>query len=494
MKSKLNIFFVSSEVFPFTQAGALGEVAGALPKYIKNFGHDIRMMMPNYKSINERKYVLRDVIRLQGLKIQVGDEIHAANAKSAFLPDSKVQIYFLDNKHFFQRDGLYADPRSGKQYKDNDERFIFFCKGCLETLKLLYWQPDIIHCSGWQTALIPILLKSVFREETFFKNTRTLLSFPAQFTSAHFESSTFEKAGIPPKFSPSSAQNKNGLNFLKVGLEYADLLSTYGESVVASIAELAQNRVEFKDILASRKSDIYGIGNGIDDQVWNPENDTLIPFQYSRRDPSGKIKNKMELLNRCGLVFSERIPVISLMAHSTNGSGLERLLALIDQLMPLDLYLLVFGSGDQKYHRQLKTLQKRYPEKMQVEPLLDTALTHLIVAGSDLFLMPSAYDVFGIEQLYSLAYGTIPIISNTASAETITPIHPETAAGTGFIFNHRESSDLLKAVKQAIKIYQKKEVWAKIVQNAMKVDASWDVSAQKYVKLYNKLVSLKNSR
>jgi starch synthase len=493
MKSKLNIFFVSSEVFPFTQAGALGEVAGALPKYIKNFGHDIRVMTPNYKSINERKYVLRDVIRLQGLKIPVGDDIHIANAKSAFLPDSKVQIYFLDNKHFFQRDGLYADPRSGKEYKDNDERFIFFCKGCLETLKLLYWQPDIIHCSGWQTALIPILLKTIYRQEAFFKNTRTLLSFPAQFSPGHFTSSTFEKAGIQQNH--SGAQNNNGLDFLKVGLEYADLLSTYGESAVASISELAQNRVEFKDILARRKNDIYGIVNGIDSQIWNPEKDSLIPFQYSRRDPSGKAKNKVELLNRYSLEFSEKIPVISLIAHATNGNLQERLLAVIDQLVSLDLYLLIFGSIDPKYQKRVKAIQKQYPKKVRIEPLLNTALTHLIVAGSDLFLMPSAYDVFGLDQLYCLAYGTIPLISNTmGAAEAIVTVNPETATGTGFIFNHKELSEILKVVKQAIKSYQRKEVWAKIIQNAMRVDVSWDVSAQKYVKLYNKLMSLRNSR
>jgi len=176
MKNNLNIFFVSSEVTPFTHPGELGDVSGSLPKYLKNLGHDIRVMMPNYKVVNKRKYVLRDVIRLQGLKIKVGEEVYEASAKSAFIPESKVQIYFLDNKHFFDRGGIYFDNKTGKAFKDNAERYIFFCIGCLETLKLLHWQPDIIHCNDWCTALIPALLKSVYAKDHFFKNTKTVLS------------------------------------------------------------------------------------------------------------------------------------------------------------------------------------------------------------------------------------------------------------------------------------------------------------------------------
>lgn len=493
MKSKLNIFYISAEVFPFTQAGGTGHVAGALPKYLKILGHDIRVMMPNYRLVNERKYVLRDVIRLQGLNIKVGDKVYTASAKSAFIPDSKVQIYFLDNKFFFDRNGICHDNQTGKEFKDNAERYIFFSKGCLETLKLLHWQPDIIHCNDWQTAIIPILLKSVYRDDEFFKNTKTLLSVHDFSKQGSFGASVFEAAGIPATLL-NGKKSKGHFNFLEAGLEHADLLSTVSQSYANEIQENKEHRYGFGSILQKRKNEIVGILNGIDEVVWNPEKDNSIPFNYTRNDLSGKCKNKECLLDRFGLDANEKTPVISVVSSLIEEKGIDLVIAIMDQLLALDLVLIVSGKGESRFHKMLTAFQKKYPKKLGLDLEFNPDLAHLIAAGSDFCLMPSRFEPCGLNQLYSLAYGTIPIVRSTGGlADTVEEFDVESNTGTGFIFRKLDSLELFQVIKRAVKVYQNKEKWSRLIQNAMKRNFSWTSSARKYVKLYQKLVNTKIS-
>ncbi|MFQ5822461.1 MAG: glycogen synthase GlgA [bacterium] len=493
----MKIFYVSSEVAPFAKTGGLGDVTGALPKYLKQLGHDIRVMMPNYKLINERKYVLRDVIRLQGLELKIGNEIYQANGKSAFLPDSKVQVYFLDNKFFFDREGLYCDSKTGLDYQDNAERFIFFSKGCLETLKLLHWQPDIIHCNDWQTALIPLFLKSIYKEDPFFKNTKTLLTIHNLAYQGNFEPSVVQKAGLQDhiSYSDSPVDYCGKFSFLKAGLEYADLLSTVSETYVNDIQESPDYGYGFEGFLKKRKNDLFGIINGIDIQVWNPETDKLIPFNYNKRTLSDKYKNKEELLKRFNLKFNENIPVISTISRLVDQKGFDLITAIIDQLMQLDLQLIILGIGEQKYHSFFRKIQKKYPTKFGIELSFNNPVAHLIEAGSDIYLMPSRFEPCGLNQLYSLKYGTIPIVRKTGGlADTIENIDINTISGTGFVFKKYDSNELLKIIKNALKLFNKKDIWVKIIQNAMKQDFSWKSSAQKYVKLYQKLMNTKTNK
>ncbi len=494
MKSKLNILYVASEVFPFTQAGALGEISGALPKYLKNYGHDIRVIMPNYRAINERKYVLRDVIRLQGIKIKIGEDVYEASAKSAFIPDSKVQVYFLDNKHFFDREGLYSDAATGKYFNDNAERFVFFCKGCLEILKLLHWQPDIIHCNDWQTAAIPFLLKTAYRDDTFFKSTRTLLSFYSFANEGIFESSVAAKLGIADSELDSPGLRKNShLNFMRIGLEFADLLNTSSAASSKAVVEQFRNS-ELFDVFKKRKDDIHGISNGIDEQIWNPELDNFIPVKFSRRDLSGKTKDKEELLKRFALFFNDKIPVVSLITRHSDDEVTDALSDMIEQVARLEIQLLIAGPAALKHKKKLKIIQKNYPDKIGIEPNLDMALLHLLLAGSDVCLAPSRFDSCGLNQLYSLSYGAIPIVHKLGSgAEYIEDVNNENSSGNGFVFTQADSKEILKVIKNVLKHYDKKEFWNRIVQNAMKQDLSWGASAQKYIKLYQKLLTTKSS-
>lgn len=490
MRNKFNILYVSPEVFPFTQTGALGEISGALPKYLKNFGHDIRVITPNYRCINERKYVLRDVIRLQGIKIKIGNQEFEATAKSSFIPDSKVQVYFLDNKHFFDREGLYFDPDTGKEFSDNAERFIFFCKGCLEILKLLHWQPNIIHCNDWQTAILPLLLKTVYRNETFFRNTRTLLSLHNPFKEGSFDASVASKLGVADL---ADVQKNGHFNFLKMGLEFADLLSISSVPFSKGVPEQFRESTLFESF-KKRKSDLHSISNGVDDQVWNPERDDLIPKKYGRRDLSGKTVNKQELLNRFRLSYHENIPVLSVITRYPDDEVTELLPDAVEQLVRLELQMVIIGPAAAKHKKKFKALQKEQPDKIAYEPELDPALFHLTLAGSDLGLMPSGFESCGLNLLYSLSYGAIPIAYKQGmGAEFVVDIDANSGSGNGFVFDQLDPKELVKVIKTALKTYEKKEIWIKIVQNTMRQDLSWDASAQKYVKLYQKLLISKGA-
>lgn len=493
MKNKLKIFYVSSEVFPFAKTDELGEVSGAYPKYIKNLGHDIRVMMPNYQTINERKYVLRDVIRLQGLKIKLGDKEFTADTKSAFIPDSKVQIYFLDNKEYFERQGLYSEIKTGKEYSDNAERYIFFSMGCLETLKLLCWQPDIIHCNDWQTAIIPILLKTLYRDDSFFKNTKTLLSIHKVTQQGNFDASVLQKTGIHEYLEDcNDARNNGDFSFLRAGLEYADMLNTTSESHADEIHDYLNGSNEEPK---KRKHQFFGILNGVDKQVWNPETDKLIPFNYNNSDFSGKIKNKEELRKKFGLEMDPKIPVISTILKLDHEKGIDLVLDIVDQLMKLKVQLIVLGQGEKKYHDKLKVIQKKHKGKIGLEFSFDNTVAHLVQAGSDMLMMPSRFEPCGLNQMYGLAYGTIPIVQRTGGLkDTVKNFSEEKLTGTGFIFDKPESREFLKVVKSAVKFYNDEKIWSKLVHNAMRENFSWETPAQKYIKLYQKLMSTRNIR
>ncbi|MFQ5601663.1 MAG: glycogen synthase [bacterium] len=497
MKGKLKIFYVSSEVSPFTQTGGLADVSGALSKILKNMGHDIRLMMPNYKFINERKYILRDVIRLQGLEIKIGDQLKVASAKSAFIPDSKVQIYFLDNKFFFERDGLYCDRKTGQAFADNAERFTFFSIGCLETLKLLHWQPDIIHCNDWQTAIIPVLLKSKYKDDAFFKNTRTLLSIQNFDEQGSVDYANIENTGILDLIYPSSAnytQNSH-FNFLQAGLENADLINTAFDVVPNDVGKRSEKNDNVAAILTARKKDVFSISNGVDENIWDPEKDKLIPFNYNKRDISNKHNNKKELLQLFGLEYNPKIPVICTHANFTDSESVELFNTISEELAKMEVQLLALSDSEQSYHKKIMALQKKRPKKIVFKTNLDFNLVHSVVAGSDLFLSLSQNESGYINQFNSLVYGTIPVVSiKAANAGSIENFDPQNKSGNGFVYTKFNAKTIISQIKNAVKNYQNQELWSIIVQNAMKAKFSWQTSAHKYVKLYQKLMSLKSTR
>jgi starch synthase len=495
MSKEINILFVVSEAVPFAKTGGLADVGGALPQVVRELGHEIRIMMPKYGSFSERKHKVHDVIRLKDINIPIGEKEINASVKSAFITNSKVkvQVYFLANDQYFLRDGLYVNPHTKKDYHDNDERFIFFCRGTLETLKKLGWKPDIIHCNDWPSGLIPAYLKTIYKDDPFFQNTRSIFTIHNLAYQGLFPKESFYKTGLPEKiFQPEGVEFYGQLSFLKAGIFYADIVNTVSEKYAQEIRTDEEMGCGLKKLLDKRKKDLYGIVNGIDYSIWNPEIDPLIPFKYSIKDLTGKIENKKALLSKFNLEFKEDIPVVGIISRLADQKGFDLIGNIIKDLMKLDVQIVVLGTGEKKYHDLFEKIHEKYPNKFGVFLGFNESLAHLIEAGSDMFLMPSRYEPCGLNQLYSLKYGTIPIVRATGGLEdTIKDININDGTGTGFKFKKYDGAELFKVIKKAIKVHSDKKIWRKIMKSGMAQDFSWINSAKKYITLYKKLIKEK---
>lgn len=491
MKGRLRILYVCSEIAPFAKTGGLADVANALPKALTEMGHEVRLMMPKYGCINERRYTLREVIRLKEVPILTGDGRVTAAVKSAFLPDSKVQVYFLDHKPAFDRFELYSDPKTNQDFPDNAERFATFCRGVLETLKILRWEPNIIHCNDWQTSLIPVLLKTEFANDPFYKKMATVLTLHNVAYQGKFDADVMAKTALPESlFAAGGPLEYYGqVNYLKGGCLFADLLTTVSEKYAEEIQSDAEYGGGLEGVFAERKEDLYGILNGVDYNEWNPDTDKLIPYNYNVANfASEKIKNKKVLLEKNKLKFQEKVPIIGMVSRLAEQKGFDLLVEAIDKLMSLNIQMVILGVGDEKYHQALKAAQKKYNKKLAINLRFDNELAHLIEAGSDMFLMPSRFEPCGLNQSYSLKYGTVPIVRATGGlADTIFEYDSGNDTGNGFVFAKYSSSEMLKAVNRAINLYADAKVWQRLVKKGMKEDFSWATSAEQYVKVYSKL-------
>ncbi|MEN3037933.1 MAG: glycogen synthase GlgA [Candidatus Kryptonium sp.] len=491
MVQPLNILFLSSEIVPFAKTGGLADVSFALPQAIKELGHEIRAMMPKYGFISERKFGIHEIVRLRDMDIPVGDKLQKGNAKASFIVGQKVkvQVYFLENEFYYNRDGLYVDSKTKKDYPDNDERFIFFCKGVIETLKKLGWRPHVIHCNDWQTALVPVYLKTIYKDDPFFKGIKTVLTIHNIGYQGVFPKESFYKSGLPDAILSQIEHNGN-FNFLKAGILYADVITTVSPTYAKEIISKDEFGAGLSEVLKKRKKDIYGILNGVDYSVWSPENDKYIPVPYSIQTIETKYENKKALLKHFGLEYDEEIPVVAQISRLVDQKGFDLIEEIIDEMMKLNIQYIVLGTGEPRYEEMLEKAKKKYPKKVGVHIGFSEELAHLIEAGADIFLMPSKYEPCGLNQMYSLRYGTIPIVRKTGGlADTVEEFNIKTGRGTGFLFEKYSGQDLLKALKKALSVYKNRKVWLKLMKNAMAKDFSWTMSAKKYVELYQKLTT-----
>ncbi len=483
----MRILLVSPEVFPFAKTGGLADVTGALPKKIAKLGHEVKVILPFYKIVEQKKFEFKN-LDLKIPEILLADKNLKIKVKSFSDKNSNVEVLFLDYRPFFYRKNLYLDPKTGQDYKDNDERFILFSKGVLEILKQMNWSPDIIHCNDWQSALIPAYLKTTHAGDPFFKGTATVFSVHNIAYQGIFPKDSFAKIGVAKNlFYPTSPFEFWGkLNFMKAGIVYADVINTVSQRYKEEIQKSSEFGYGLEGVLGSRSSDLYGILNGIDYFEWSPENDRYIPYRYSPEDLSGKEKNKIKLLEKSNLPKNQKdIPVLGIISRLADQKGFDLFEKVGEEILSLDLKIVLLGTGDQKYHIYFLNLEKKYPEKIKVNLTFSNPLAHLIEAGSDMFLMPSKYEPCGLNQLYSLKYATVPIVRETGGlADTIEDFNPKTLKGTGFVFKNYDPDELLYAIKRALEVYKNKKVWKKLMLSGMAKDFSWEQSARKYVELY----------
>jgi starch synthase len=487
MKNRLKILMVFSEVAPFSKTGGLADVGGALPKALKEMGHDVRVITPQYRRINERKYVLRDVIRLQNIEIPMGEKRVTVNVKSAFLPNSKVQIYFVDYRPYFFREGIYIDPKTNTDYPDNADRFILFCKGVLETLKKLQWQPDVIHCNDWQTGMIPFLLKYHNHEDPFYNKIHTLLTVHNFAFQGNFDPVCLKKLDIPESFVFKNSRIDwfGKCNFLKTGLLFSDRVNTVSEKYAQEASSSDRFGFGMDQVIKQRRDKLKGVLNGVDYQVWNPETDPYISHHYSVEDMTGKIRCRETLINDLGLEADDQLPIVSVISRLTEQKGIHLVQDIFPDLIDLPVCFILLGLGESQFHTFFKKMAKKYPKRVSVHLKLDDLLAHKIIAGSDILLMPSLFEPCGLTQLYALKYGTIPVVFETGGlADTIKPFTGGASHGTGFVFHKASGKSMLTALKQAITVVHDVKARKRVNSNGMKSDFSWEKSAKQYIQLY----------
>jgi len=489
---QFKILYLASEVAPFAKAGGLADVTGALPKALKGLNQEIRLMIPKYKFINERKYILREVIRLREIPVTINGKTEIANVKSAFLPDSKVQIYFIEIGDFFNRPGIYVDPATNKPYEDNAERFAYFSKAALETLKILSWQPEIIHCNDWQTAFIPVYLKTIFQAEPFFTGVKTIFTLHNLTSQGSFPKETAQKIDFDESQTREGGMfNKDGkLNLTKAAIHFSDFITTVSETYADEIIKDDAIGFGFGSLLDEKGEKFEGILNGVDYAVWSPEKDKSIPNRYSAEDLSGKQENKKALTMRLGFEYKENVPLLGIISKINEQKGIDLIAEAMEEILKLDIQISIHGEGDKELIKILTDYAKKNPQKLSINLTYDDKMAHLIEAGSDIFLMPSRYEPCGLNQIYSLKYGTVPIVSAVGGLfDTVEDLDEENDEGTGFIIETLSAKEIVKAVKRAVDYYKKTEQWTNLQKRIMEEDFSWEISAKRYLDIYNRITS-----
>jgi len=492
---KLKILFVTSEIVPFMKTGGLADVSAALPQMLSEMGHEVRIVVPKYGAVDDRKFKIHEIVRLKDLQVKIGDKDVVFSLKSCFLPGPKVrvQIYFLDNQEYFKsRNSLYSDPMTGKDYPDNDERFILLSRSVMELIIKLGWIPDIIHCNDWQCGLIPAYLKTVYKDQEGFDQFKTLFTIHNLAYQGVFPPTTFKKTGLPKELESSSKGivHNGKVNFMKSGLLFADMINTVSQTYANEIRTKEEYGEGLKDVLAKKKENLFGIVNGIDKKVWNPEKDKLIPNKYSSKNIEEKLENKKELAERFNITFDEKIPIIGLISRLFDSKGFDLVQKAFNDIMKMDVQIILLGTGDAKYLTFFEKMASKYPKKFACYLGFNDELAHLIEAGSDIFLMPSRYEPCGLNQMYSLVYGTVPLVRETGGlADIVSKYNEKTEEGVGFTFKNYDAADMVKELKRAVKIFEDKKTWQKLMKAGMKSDFGWESSAKKYIELYKTMLS-----
>lgn len=481
MLSSLKVVIVASEVVPFAKTGGLADVTGGLSVALARLGHQVSVIMPRYPTIER---AVRSLEKVQDrLAVPMGSHTEEGAVWSARLA-GQIPIYFIEHQAYFQRDALYTTTNG--DYPDNAQRFAFFAKGALEACRALKLQPDIIHCHDWQAGLIPAYLKTVLQHDPAWASTSSLLTIHNIAYQGLFPPQVMEFLQLPPyTYSPDGIEFYSQVNYLKAGIVYADLINTVSRRYSQEI-QTAEFGCGLEGILRYRAQDVHGILNGIDDREWNPARDRLIATRYTATNPSGKQACKRDLLDTFGLSSQwMHVPVVGMISRLVDQKGFDLIERAIHRMLALDLGLVVLGTGEARYEDFLRQLRQRYAGKVGVTIGFDNVLAHKIEAGSDIFLMPSRFEPCGLNQMYSLRYGAVPVVHATGGLDdTIEAYEPAADRGNGFKFTAYDAEALLATLQRALTIYHDRATWERLMQRGMQADFSWMKSAQAYADLY----------
>lgn len=480
----MNIFFVASEVYPIVKTGGLADVVGALPKYLRKLGHDVRLVCPAYGCIKDREgWVGHD----EPMEVWVGHQKRLCKVWESRLPDTDIPIYFIEYNLFFGRQDIYDSPWGACQ--DNDHRFTFFTRSAINICNYLDWFPDVFHCHDWQTALLPVYLNTHDKDTRVGQAASVMtihnLQFQGMYYSGLVEWAHLNRSDV---FRCDNLESMGGINMLKGGLYNATKIST----VSPTYSEEIKSPVEgcgLDSVLRYKAADMVGILNGMDMDVWNPETDGSIPAQYSPKDLSGKATCKEELQKLFGLEVNPNIPLFGVVARLSHQKGLDLLNTIIPRLMTeMNIQIVILGTGEQGLQWAFSDHAEKYPGKIGVYIGFDANRAKLIQAGTDAFLIPSRFEPCGLTQMYAMRYGTLPLARSTGGLkDTIDQYDEADASGTGFLFEKATPEALYYTIGWACSTwYDRPEHWKKLQQNAFNkaVEFNWEASAKKYEQLY----------
>lgn len=477
----LRVALVSSEALPYSKTGGLADVAGSLSRALLGLGHDVALILPFHRETRLKKIKVKST----GIFLKIPVKGNPCTAEVLAARENGLKVYFIKNDEYFDRAYLYTTPDG--DYHDNLERFSFFSRAALQALKALKNPVDILHLNDWQTGLVAAYIKEARPAEPFFLKTKTIFTVHNIAYQGLFPGQAFYATGLSPQFfSQDGIEFWGKVSLLKAGLVYSDVINTVSPAYGKEI-QTPEYGCGLEGLLIKRSADLYGILNGIDYEEWNPETDKLLPERYSSRDLSGKAACKKELLKRFGLKAPAACALVGMVARLTEQKGIDLLPAALEGLKDLNAVFAILGSGDKRYEDLVKGIEKTYPSKVSVRLAFDNALAHLVEAGSDIFIMPSRFEPCGLNQIYSLRYGTIPVVRAIGGLnDTVRDLDEAGETATGFKFTEYAPDAFEKRVKDAVHVYHDHpELWRKMQGNAMKEVFSWETSARQYTGLYN---------
>ncbi|HHL39578.1 MAG TPA: glycogen synthase GlgA [Deltaproteobacteria bacterium] len=481
---RLKVLFASPEAVPFAKTGGLADVAGALPAALAAQGADVTLIMPFYRQTMEKGLELTEV----EIDASVGLGPRELDVRVLEYGHRGVRVLFIRRDEFYDRGSLYGTPDG--DYFDNLERFVFFSRAVVETARALGLRPDIFHLNDWQTGLVPAFLKDSGGSD--FPGAATVFTIHNIAYQGLFPPSLFHLTGLDAGFfHPDRLEFWGRLNLLKGGIVLSDAVTTVSEAYSREI-QTEEFGCGLEGVLRARSKDLYGVLNGVDYSVWDPSNDEKIAARYSASDLSGKEKCKADLLGEYAIDAPLETPLIGIISRLTDQKGFDILAEAMDELMAMELAMVVLGTGERRYQELFTELASRHRGRLGVKIAYDDTLAHKIEAGCDMFLMPSRYEPCGLNQIYSLRYGTIPIVRATGGLDDTIRDY-DTGAGNGFKFTDYTARALVEKVKEAIWVYGYKEAWRELQARAMREDFSWERSAARYMEIYRRTLAGKKA-
>lgn len=482
----MKIALVSSEVVPYAKTGGLADVAGALGKYLSLDGVDVRIITPLYDISEVDLENLHPVDFMQEVPLHFGDREIKFSVLTSTLPDSEAEVYFIEAPELYGRGTVYTEE------EDEYLRFALLCRAALECCQRMAWGPDVIHCNDWQSALIPLYLRTVYAWDSLFEKTKTILTIHNLAYQGAFRAGVVDLLGFSEE--DRSLMHRDDLhagvfNYLKHGIMYADAISTVSRTYAEEI-QTPEFGEGLDPLLRSRSGALFGIVNGVDYSEWSPEEDRLIPHSYTSDDLEGKWENRRELMERMELPQADGAPVFGIVSRLVDQKGFSLFTDVIDVfLRHVDMRLCVLGNGQKEFEDYFAGLQQRYPERVCFYRGYSNELAHLIEAGSDIFLMPSRYEPCGLNQIYSLKYGTLPIVRRTGGlADTVVQADRITREGNGFLFDDYNPQGLAWGVQSALQAWGDQDLWHDLMANAMAANWSWERQIDRYLELYEEVI------